>query len=150
MPLFTGRFEYSVDDKGRLSIPSRLREQVEKEDQESSFIITCLNSDYLSVYAPNEFQQLVDSISQSTDPNSRELMRVITSGAETCPVDKQGRVMLTPALRQAAGIQRDVVILGVAKRIEVWDRGRESAHRGSVSEGGVRLLSGLKAPADLI
>lgn len=150
MPLFTGRFEYSVDDKGRLSIPSRLRDQVEREDQESSFVITCLNPDYLSAYAPNEFQQLIDAISQSSDGNSRELLRLTTSGAETCPLDKQGRVMLSPALRQAAGIRRDVVILGVARRIEIWDRDREASHRSGVSEGGARLLSGLKAPADLI
>jgi len=150
MPLYTGRFEYSVDDKGRLSIPSRLREQVEHESQPGAFIITCLNSDYLSAYAPNEFQQLVDAISQSTDPNSRELLRQVTSGAETCPLDKQGRVMLPAFLRQRAGIARDVVILGVAKRIEIWDRVREASHHAAVSDGGARLLSGLKVPSDLV
>ncbi|HTB23224.1 MAG TPA: cell division/cell wall cluster transcriptional repressor MraZ [bacterium] len=150
MPLFTGRFEYSVDDKGRLSVPARLREQVEVEGQETSFIITCLNSAYLSIYAPTEFQSLIDAISQSTDAHAREALRLTTSGAETCPLDKQGRVMLPPALRLSAGIGRDVVILGVARRIEVWDRAREAAHRRETADSGARLLAGLKVPSDLI
>lgn len=150
MPLFTGRFEYSVDDKGRLSIPARMREQVEKEGQEPAFIITSIHPDYLSAYATNEFQELIASIRESTDPNSRELMRRLTSEAETCPLDKQGRVMLPSALRALAGLTRDVVVIGVAKRIEIWDRARYAAHRSSSGDAGARLLSGLKAPADLV
>jgi MraZ protein len=150
MPLFTGRFEYSVDDKGRLSIPARMREQVEKEGQDLSFIITSISADYLSAYAPNEFQELINSVRESTDPNSRELMRRLTSEAETCPLDKQGRVTLTNVLRQLAGLQRDVVVIGVAKRIEIWDRARYEAHRQATADVGARLMSGLKAPADLV
>ncbi len=88
MPLFTGRFEYSVDEKGRLSIPSRLREQIEREGQEPALIVTSIHPDYLSAYATNEFQELIASIRESTDPNSRELLRRLTSEAETCPLDK--------------------------------------------------------------
>jgi MraZ protein len=150
MPLFTGRFEYSVDDKGRLSIPARMREQLEREGQEPAFIITSIQPDYLSAYATNEFQELIASIRESTDPGSRELMRRLTSEAETCPLDKQGRVMLPSSLRGLAAITRDVVVLGVAKRIEIWDRARYGAHRSSAAETGVRLLTGLKAPADLV
>lgn len=150
MPLFTGRFEYSVDDKGRLSIPARMREQVEKEGQDLAFIVTSISADYLSVYAPNEFQELIASVRESTDPNSRELMRRLTSEAETCPLDKQGRVTLTAPLRQLAGLQRDVVVIGVAKRIEIWDRARYEAHRQATADVGTRLMSGLKAPADLV
>jgi MraZ protein len=150
MPLFTGRFEYSVDDKGRLSVPARLREQVELEGQDTNFIITCLSPDYLSVFAPPEFQNLIDAIGQSTEPRAREFLRMVASEAETCPLDKQGRVMLPPALRMKAGIGRDVVILGVVKRIEIWDRAREAAHRLEVAQDGARLLSGLKVPSDLI
>lgn len=150
MPLYTGRFEYSVDDKGRLSIPARLREQAEKEGQDTVFIVTCMHADYLSVYAPNEFQSLVDAVSQATDGQSREVLRAITSGAETCPLDKQGRVMLPEGLRRKAGIVRDVAVLGVGRRIEIWDRIREAAHQGGVVETGARLLAGLKVPADLI
>lgn len=150
MPLFTGRFEYSVDDKGRLSIPARLREQIEREGQDAALIVTSIHPDYLSAYATNEFQELIASIRESTDSNSRELMRRLTSEAETCPLDKQGRVMLSSSLRGFAGITRDVVVLGVAKRIEIWDRARYGAHRSTAAETGVRLLTGLKAPADLV
>jgi MraZ protein len=150
MPLFTGRFEYSVDDKGRLSIPARLREQIEREGQDAAFIVTSIHPDYLSAYATNEFQELIASIRESTDPSSRELLRRLTSEAETCPLDKQGRVMLPSHLRGLAAITRDVVVLGVAKRIEIWDRARYGAHRSAAAETGARLLTGLKAPADLV
>ena len=150
MPLFTGRFEYTVDDKGRLSIPARMREQLEREGQEAAFIITSIQPDYLSAYATNEFQELIASIRESTDPNSRELMRRLTSEAETCPLDKQGRVMLPSSLRTIANLTRDVVVLGVAKRIEIWDRARYEAYRSTAAETGARLLTGLKAPADLV
>ena len=150
MPLYTGRFEYSVDDKGRLSIPARMREQLEREGQEQAFIITCIQPDYLSAYGSNEFQELINSIRESTDTASRDLFRRLTSEAETCPLDKQGRVMLPPQLRSLGSIGRDVVILGVAKRIEIWDRQRYAAHRAASGDGGSRLLGSLKAPADLI
>ncbi|HTB33906.1 MAG TPA: cell division/cell wall cluster transcriptional repressor MraZ [bacterium] len=150
MPLFTGRFEYTVDDKGRLSIPARMREQIEKEGQDAAFIVTSIHPDYLSAYAPNEFQELIASIRESTDPNSRELLRRLASEAETCPVDKQGRVMLPLGLRQLAALQRDVVVLGVAKRVEIWDRARYAAHRAAAADSGSRLMSGLKAPSDLV
>jgi len=150
MPLFLGRFEYSVDDKGRLSIPARLREQLEKEGQEATLIVTSIHSDYLSAFGANEFQELIASIRESTDANSREILRRLASEAEICPLDKQGRVMLSPGLRQLAGIVRDVVVLGVAKRIEIWDRSRHKAHIESQSGGGGRPLSGLKVPVDLL
>ena len=150
MPLFTGRFEYSVDDKGRLSIPSRLRDQIEKEGQEAAFIVTSIDPEYLSAFATNEFQELIASVRESTDPNTRVLMRRLASEAQTCSVDKQGRVMLPPELRALAGIARDVTILGVAKRIEIWDRARYAARLAASTESGARLLSGLKVPADLV
>ena len=150
MPLFTGRFEYTVDDKGRLSIPARMREQIEREGQDAALIVTSIHPDYLSAYATNEFQELIASIRESTDSNSRELLRRLTSEAETCPLDKQGRVMLPSSLRGLAAITRDVMFLGVAKLIEVWDRARYGAHRIAAAETGARLLTGLKAPADLV
>ena len=150
MPLFTGRYEYSVDEKGRLSIPIRLREQLTKEGQDATFFITQIHPDFLSAYAANEFQELVNSVAQSSDPGNRELMRRLTSDAVPCPVDQQGRVMLTPELRRLAGLGRDVVVLGVAKRIEIWDRQRYAAHNAAALEKGPNAYAALKAPSDLV
>ncbi|MGH7441908.1 MAG: division/cell wall cluster transcriptional repressor MraZ, partial [bacterium] len=133
MPLFTGRFEYCIDDKGRLSIPARLREQVEKESQDPAFIVTNLQPEFLSVYAPNEFQELMDRLGRDENPQARKVLRWVSSGAETCPLDKQGRILLPEALRARAGLGRDVVILGAVKHIEIWDPAREMAERGAAS-----------------
>ncbi len=150
MPLFTGRFDYSVDDKGRLSIPARLRDQIESAGSEASLIVTCLSPEYLSAYPPSQFQILIDKVGAAEDPRSREALRQLTSGAETCPVDKQGRIQIPENLRRRVGITRDVAILGVSLRIEIWDRAHYDAHLSAEQAGGTDLLSGLKAGAGLI
>ncbi len=150
MPLFTGRFEYSIDDKGRLSVPARFREQVEKESQDPAFIITCLKPSFLSVFAPNEFRELMDLMGRDENAQSGRLLRWISSGAETCPLDKQGRVALPEALRARGGLGRDVVIIGAVRHIEIWDRAREASERGSAMGDAERVLAGMKLPADLV
>ena len=150
MPLFTGRFEYSVDDKGRLSVPSRHRDQMERERQEPILFVTQVKADCLHAYATAEFQQFIESFSQSTDEASREALRQITANTIECPLDKQGRIMLPKELLAKAGIKRDVVLLGVAKHIQVWDRQRYDAWS---QEQAARLNSrpgSLRAPADLV
>lgn len=150
MPLFTGRYEYTVDEKGRLSIPARHRDQLVRERQEPVFFITKIHPHCLSAYALNEFQELVDSLRAATDPATRETMRRLTSGAVECPLDQQGRVVLPAELRKLAGLNRDVVVLGVAKRLEIWDRAAHASHAREADDSGAGAYAALKAPADLV
>ena len=150
MPLFTGTYEYSIDDKGRLSIPARHRDQVAKEEQDAVFFVTKIHPHCLSAYPPNEFQELVQNVSQTNDPNVRDLMRQLTSGAVECPVDQQGRIALPAELRAQAGLKRDVVVLGVAKRLEIWDRAAYRQQAGQALESGAAAYAAIKAPSDLV
>jgi MraZ protein len=129
MPLFTGKFDYSVDDKGRLSVPARLRDQLppvggaaaSKETAETSVIITCLTgAEHLSVYTEEDFLRLLQSITVSGHERADEYVRSTSAEAETVFLDKQGRVQLSPELRRKAGITREVVVTGVFRRIEIW------------------------------
>ena len=150
MLVFTGRYDYSIDDKGRLSIPSRLRDQVTRDGQPLSFFVTTGRKGQLSAYAENEYQLLVGELGSKTDDESSEALRAITADTEECPIDAQGRVVLSGRLREAAGIKRDVVILGVSKRVEFWDK---AAFEKYQKEGGPRIQSAtasLQVRADLL
>jgi MraZ protein len=122
MLVFTGRYDYTIDEKGRLSIPSRLRDQVTRDGQPLSFFVTRGRKGQLSAYPENQYHQLVDDLGSKTDDESSEALRAITADTEECPVDAQGRLVISPRLRAAVGIKRDVVILGVSKRVEIWDK----------------------------
>ena len=150
MLVFTGRYDYTTDDKGRLSIPARLRDQVTRDGQPLSFFVTVGRKGQLSAYAEKEYNLLVDELGSRTDEEASEALRTITAETEECPVDAQGRVVLSARLREAAQIKRDVVILGVSKRIEFWDKKAFEAYQG---EGAPRIQSAkatLKGRADLL
>jgi MraZ protein len=150
MPLFTGRFDYSVDEKGRLSVPSRHRDQLEREQQEPVLFVTQVKAECLHAYATHEFQLFIDSFSQAADEASRESLRQITSNTVECPLDKQGRLLLPKELLAQAGIKRDVVLVGVAKHIQIWDRLRYEAWVQQQSERISARPGSFKAPADLV
>jgi MraZ protein len=150
VPLFTGRFDYSVDEKGRLSVPARHRDQLERERQEAVLFVTQVKADCLHAYAPHEYGQFIESLSQATDEGSRDLLRQTTSGTVECPVDKQGRVMLPKELLAKAGIKRDVVLVGVARHIQIWDRSRYDAWAAEQAQRLAARPASLRAPADLV
>lgn len=122
--MFRGRFEYSIDAKGRLSIPSRFRE-VLSSNYDSRLIVTNFDQ-CLWAYPVAEWLELerkVGALPQFLD-EVKALQRVFISAATECPIDKPGRILLPPSLRDYAGIERDVVLVGMTKRIEIWSKQR--------------------------
>jgi MraZ protein len=132
--MFRGRFHYAIDTKGRLSIPAKFRE-VLSISYDERLIVTNFDQ-CLWAYPLAEWQELerkVAALPQFLD-EVRALQRVFISAATECPLDKQGRVLIPPSLRDYADIKRDVVLVGMTKRIEIWSRERwetvfESAQR---------------------
>ena len=122
--MFRGRFRNTVDSKGRLSIPSKFRE-ILVTNYDERLIVTNFDQ-CLWAYPIGEWQELekkVGSLPQFLD-EVKALQRVFISAASECPFDKQGRILLPPELRTYAGIDRDVVVVGMTKRIEFWARER--------------------------
>ncbi len=147
MLVFTGQFEYTIDEKGRLSIPSRLRDQVERDGQAPSLFVVPGPKGQLMAYPEKQFNELADIYGSRED--TAEALRFMMRNSEECPIDKQGRVVLSPRLRDEAGISRDVTILGVGKRIEFWDKARAAKYS---QDGAARIqgaLGQLKGRADL-
>lgn len=115
--VFLGEYAHTLDDKGRMIIPARFREELG-----ASFVVTRGLDRCLFVYASQEWEALADKLRALplTKADSRAFARLLFAGASECALDKQGRILLPPTLRQYAGIERDVVSIGVANRVEIW------------------------------
>ncbi len=115
--VFTGEYHHALDGKGRVIIPSRLREGLG-----DSFVITRGLDHCLFVYPNSEWVRLEQKMKQLpfTRRDSRAFMRLFFSGAMEVEADKQGRVLIPQNLREYAGIEKDVMFIGVSNRVEIW------------------------------
>jgi MraZ protein len=116
---FTGEFRRSIDEKGRLIVPSRLRDEIAGDS-------VILNQGYepcISLWTNGgwgRFEQNLLAQPQS-DPETRRLVRRLGSKGHTDQVDKQGRITVPQHLREYAGIEDDIVIVGLLDHAEIWD-----------------------------
>ena len=118
--MLLGEFEYTIDDKNRLTLPARFRQALA-----GGLVVTRGMDGCLYAYSLEAWGRLVDSRLGSLDPLSeegRKLQRFFFSGAAEAMPDKQGRIMLPAALIQHAKLGRDVVVAGVYDHLEIWDR----------------------------
>ena len=123
--MFYGEFEHALDRKGRIIIPSKFRDALKEHYIERFFITRGLDK-CLFMFAEDEWrsqEQKFKSMS-FTKSEFRRFNRIYFSGASDLIPDKQGRILVPPYLKEYAGIKRDVFIIGVSNRIEIW--GRES------------------------
>ena len=114
-------YNHTLDTKGRLIIPAKFREVLGEE-----FVISKGMDGCLFVYANddwNAFEQKLTSL-PLINKEARQFARFFLAGAATVEVDKQGRILLPAVLREFAGLEKEVVSVGVLKRIEIWDKNR--------------------------
>lgn len=116
--MFLGTYTPRLDDKGRLILPAKFREQLE-----AGVVVTRGQERCLYVFPLAEFERLADQLRQApvTSKQARDYLRVFLSGASDESVDKQGRVTIPPNLRAYAGLDRDVAVIGAGQRVEIWD-----------------------------
>lgn len=120
---FTGEYKYSLDNKGRINIPSKFRSSLSTSSDES-FVITKGMDSCILAYPLEEWQTRVESGLRelsSTSSKNRKLIRSITRFANTVKLDSQGRVQLTQSLKEYANLEKDVIIIGVVNKIEIWN-----------------------------
>lgn len=122
MSAFKGSYEYSIDNKGRINIPAKLRKYVSPEANDT-FIITRGFEKCLFVYPQDEWNKLENSIRalSPTNPQHRFFMRVLLQQAVESQLDGQSRITIPKDLLQFASIEDEVTILGVLEHIEVWN-----------------------------
>lgn len=119
--MFMGEYNHAIDAKGRLIVPAKFREILG-----DNFIVTKGLDGCLFVYPNDEWTRFEEKLKSLplTNKNARQFTRFFLAGAAACEVDKQGRILLPQVLREFASLEKDVVLVGVASRIEIWSRER--------------------------
>ncbi len=138
--MFIGEHQHSFDAKGRLIMPVRFRAQLGER-----CIATRGMDRSLFVFPFDEWNMLEQKLRKLplTSPEARAFTRFFFSGATECELDPQGRILIPPSLREHAAINREVVIIGVASRIEIWAKERWLEYSAPVSENFDGLASKL-------
>ena len=119
--MFMGEYNHTIDAKGRLIIPSKFRESLGDE-----FVVTKGMDGCLFVYDNEEWKKFEEKLLSlpMMDKQVRQFTRYFLAGAASVEVDKQGRILIPAVLREFAGLDKDVVLVGVASRIEIWSKDR--------------------------
>ncbi|MBW4828913.1 MAG: division/cell wall cluster transcriptional repressor MraZ [Clostridiaceae bacterium] len=117
--MFIGEYQHNVDNKGRLIIPSKLREGLGE-----NFIMTKGLDNCLFVYPKPEWHILEEKLKSLplTSRDARAFVRFFFSGATECELDKQGRILIPANLRNHSKLEREAVIIGVGTRVEIWSK----------------------------
>ncbi len=117
--MFIGEYEHSMDAKGRVFLPAKFR-----GDFEEGLVMTKGLENCLFVYPMEEWRIIESKIKNlpMTDKNARKFVRTFSAGASDATMDKQGRIVIPQNLRNHASIDKEVVIIGAATRVEIWAR----------------------------
>lgn len=121
--LFEGRSRHTLDEKGRLAIPARFKEILKKRG-DSSLVVTNLST-CLVAFARDDWQRIKEKAVELPlfDAAANTYIRYFISGAVECPL-RQGRILISPDLRELGGLSKEVVLVGHLTRFEIWDRAR--------------------------
>ena len=124
--MFSGVFQHSIDAKGRTSLPAKFRELLAAQSAEKLFVTTDLIDDCLVAFAPASWQKMAEKIASLSmfDERTRLLTRSFIAPAQECPVDKLGRILIPPTLREHAGLGEEITWAGTVERIEIWSPAR--------------------------
>lgn len=120
--MFVGSFKYSIDAKGRIAIPAKLRKYV-SPDANDTFIMTRNTAKCINIYPLDRWKLLVDKLNDLNEFNPKQAMfvRMFLTEASEDTLDSQSRLLIPKRLIEYAGIKNEVFILGALKKIEVWD-----------------------------
>jgi transcriptional regulator MraZ len=124
--VFNGSFDHAIDEKGRVSIPSRFREALQRAGHDRLYITKFMfdHERLLELFPPNEWEKVVTKFSGSraTDRDAQLFETFYIGGAHEVPVDRQGRILIPPKLREFARLGREVTFSAKHNRFELWDK----------------------------
>lgn len=124
MPAFTGKYYYTVDPKGRIIMPSPLRKIIFDNYSTKLFVTNALFDQCLHIYPQEEWIKLEEKVRSlpKMDKDIKLYKRRVIASATECELDRQGRILIPSALREDAGINGDIVIVGQLEKIDLWNR----------------------------
>lgn len=122
---FQGEYINLIDPKGRASIPSRLRETLNRVYGDDRLVVTKNSDGGLTAYPVSRWPQLVEKVkTQPAGPAKTHMVRLIISPAQECTFDKQGRIQIPLSLRAHAGLAKEIVVVGLFDKIEIFNQSR--------------------------
>lgn len=126
-----GEFQHTLDEKGRMIVPVKFREELG-----TAFVMTRGLDKCLFVYPREEWQILENKLKSlpMTRADARSFVRFFFSGATECELDKQGRILIPANLRDYAGLSKDCVVLGVSNRVEIWSQSEWNDYSAGAAE----------------
>jgi MraZ protein len=121
--MFRGRYEHTIDAKGRTSLPARYRDVLAGIGERRVVLTNALDK-CLNAYAMPKWLEFEDKIAKLPrfDPAVQQLKRIYVSGAQECEIDDSGRILVPPTLREYAGLHKDVLWAGNGDYAELWDK----------------------------
>ena len=122
--MFRSRYDHSLDDKGRLSIPAKYRELLQQRGQTVLFLAEL--DGCVQAFPMDEWRRIEEKLvaKGTMERNVQTLLRLVSSSGVEAPLDAQGRILIPPAMRGSAELNRGVMLVGMLSRFEIWGRGR--------------------------
>ena len=135
--MFLGEYQHTLDAKGRLSLPAKFR-----NGMPGSLIVAKGLEHCLYVYSSEDYETFLNQLTEpgDFDPKFRQVRRFFTSGAKEDELDSAGRISIPAVLREYAGLDRDVAVIGNGDRIEIWDAAAWAAYNGE-TEGRIEEVT---------
>lgn len=132
--MFIGQSIQALDSKGRLSIPSKFREILNTK-YSGKLILTYLDP-YIVAYPTEEWVGIEGRLKQlpTIQKDIRDFLRIIYSNASECSLDNQGRILIPQTLRDFAGLQKDIAMLGIMNKIEIWSKDKWNEFKDNVKD----------------
>jgi MraZ protein len=133
--MFRGSFEHRVDSKGRVSVPAKFRDII-AERYEGKLVMTMDLDRCVTIYPLEEWERVEEKIRNvpQMQKEVKDYMRFIFSAATESDLDRQGRILIPPGLREHAGISKSVVVVGIINKFEIWDKTTWNARRSQSSD----------------
>jgi len=124
--MFIGEYQYSLDDKGRLALPTKFRQSLSK-----GAVVTRGLDGCLWLFTKDEWKNLAEKLVKMpiSQANSRAFSRLMLAGAMDVSLDKLGRIIIPEYLRQYAGFSKKVVMAGLYSRLEIWDEDKWTQYK---------------------
>jgi MraZ protein len=139
-PKFRGRSSAKLDAKGRLRIPAKFREVLQKHYSDA--LVLSRQEECLVAYPPEKWDEMeakTDNLSQF-NPAHRSFVRRFISGAEVCEFDAQGRILIPPMLREDAHLDQEVILVGMLSTFEIWSKAAYEIQAARDSENEPKIM----------
>jgi MraZ protein len=124
LPAFSGKYYYTLDPKGRVIIPAPFREIISTNYSPKLYVVNDIFDNCLHIYPQEEWAKLEEKVRTlpKMDEDVKLFIRKVIGSAQEVEIDKQGRVLVSAAQREDAGLSSDIVIVGQLDKIDLWDR----------------------------